>query len=135
VLRDGKELVLKTKVESLRAATALGSQIVAELQGATVGTIESGGKPNAVMVVEVEPDSPAWSHGLRPGDVIVAVNRRKVGSTREPIAALKAPGRAVLSVVRGIRIRDCSTAMRTRKRKRSQRILVDTFPSVPPWRK
>ena len=101
VLRDGKELVLKTKVENLRAATALGSQIVAELQGATVGTIESGGKPNAVMVVEVAPDSPAWSHGLRRGDVIVAVNGRKVGSTRELTAALKAPGRAVLSVVRG----------------------------------
>jgi serine protease Do/serine protease DegQ len=53
------------------------------------------------MIVEVEPDSPAWSHGLRPGDVIVAVNRRKVNSTRELIAALKAPGRVVLSVVRG----------------------------------
>ncbi|MGH8731151.1 MAG: DegQ family serine endoprotease [Burkholderiales bacterium] len=101
VLRDGRELVFKTKVERLRAATALGNQIVAELQGATVGTVESGGKPNAVMIVEVEPDSPAWSHGLRPGDVIVAVNRRKVSSTRELIAALKAPGRAVLSVVRG----------------------------------
>jgi serine protease Do/serine protease DegQ len=101
VLRDGRELVLRTKVESLRAATALGNQIVAELQGATVGTIQSGGKPNAVMIVEVEPDSPAWSHGLRPGDVIVAVNRRKVSSIRELIAALKAPGRAVLSVVLG----------------------------------
>jgi len=101
VLRNGRELVLKTRVEPLRAATALGNQIVAELQGATVGTVESGGKPNAVMIVEVEPDSPAWSHGLRPGDVIVAVNRRKVSSVRELIAALKAPGRAVLSVVRG----------------------------------
>jgi len=101
VLRDGRELVLKTKVGSLRAATALGNQIVAELQGATVGTVESGGKPDAVMIVEVEPDSPAWSHGLRPGDVIVAVNRKKVSSARELIAALKAPGRAVLTVVRG----------------------------------
>ncbi|MGH8866273.1 MAG: Do family serine endopeptidase, partial [Burkholderiales bacterium] len=41
VLRDGRELVFKTKVERLRAATALGNQIVAELQGATVGTVES----------------------------------------------------------------------------------------------
>ena len=101
VRRDGRELVFKAKVESLHAATALGNQVVAELQGATVGTVESGGKPNAVMIVEVELDSPAWSHGLRPGDVIVAVNRRKVSSTRELIAALKAPGRAVLSIVRG----------------------------------
>jgi serine protease Do/serine protease DegQ len=85
----------------LRTATALGNQIVAELQGATVGTLESRGKPNAVMIVEVEPDSLAWSHGLRPGDVIVAVNRRKVSSVRDLTAALKAPGRAVLSVVRG----------------------------------
>jgi serine protease Do/serine protease DegQ len=101
VLRDGKELVLRAKVDSLRAGRAHGSETVAELQGATVGTVETGGKADAVMVIEVAPGSSAHNHGLRAGDVIVAVNRRKVSSTRELIAALKVPGRVVLSVVRG----------------------------------
>jgi S1-C subfamily serine protease len=58
--------------------------------------------PNqGAVVVEVAPDSPAAKVGLKRGDVVVAVNRRKVNSTRELIAALKAPGRVVLSVVRG----------------------------------
>jgi S1-C subfamily serine protease len=38
---------------------------------------------------------------LRTGDVIVAVNRKKVHTSAEFIAALKVPGRVVLSVVRG----------------------------------
>jgi len=101
VLRDGKALVLKAKVESPRPAKARDFEPVPELIGASVGTIESAGKPEAVAVVEVAEGSPAYSHGLRTGDVIVAVNRKKVHSSAELIAALKTPGRVVLSVVRG----------------------------------
>ncbi len=72
-----------------------------ELNGASVGTLESGGRPEAVAVIEVVEGSPAYAHGLRAGDVIVAVNRKKVRSSAELIAALKVPGRVVLSVVRG----------------------------------
>jgi S1-C subfamily serine protease len=68
--------------------------------------------PNqGAVVVEVAPDSPAAKVGLKRGDVVVAVNRRKVNSTRELIAALKAPGRVVLSVVRG----DCVFAIVLRR--------------------
>lgn len=50
----------------------------------------------------VEYGSAAWNHGLRPGDVIVGVNRRKVGSVRDLVAALTASDKsAVLNVVRG----------------------------------
>ena len=63
-----------------------------ELIGASVSTLESGGKSEAVAVVEVAEGSPAYAHGLRAGDVIVAVNRKKVRSSAELIAALKVPG-------------------------------------------
>jgi serine protease Do/serine protease DegQ len=101
VLRNGKELVLKAKVENSKAAMARDFEPVPELLGASVGTIETGGKPEAVAVVDVAERSPAYTHGLRAGDVIVAVNRKKVHSSAELIAALKVPGRVVLSVVRG----------------------------------
>ena len=101
VLRNGKELVLRIKVENPKTAKARDFEPVPELIGASVGTLESGGKPEAVAVVEVAEGSPAYAHGLRAGDVIVAVNRKKVRSSAELIAALKVPGRVVLSVVRG----------------------------------
>jgi serine protease Do/serine protease DegQ len=101
VLRDGKPLVLKAKVESPKAAKARDFEPVPELVGASVGTLESGGKPEAVAVIEVVEGSPAYAHGLRTGDAIVAVNRKKVHTSAEFIAALKVPGRVVLSVVRG----------------------------------
>jgi Do/DeqQ family serine protease len=101
VLRNGKELVLKARVEKPKAAKERDFEPVPELVGASVGTLESGGKPEAVAVVEVAEGSPAYAHGLREGDVIVAVNRKKVRTSAELIAALKVPGRLVLSVVRG----------------------------------
>ena len=100
-MRNGKELVLKAKADNPKAAKARDFERVPELIGASVGTLESGGKPEAVAVIEVVEGSPAYAHGLREGDVIVAVNRKKVRSSAELIAALKVPGRVVLSVVRG----------------------------------
>ena len=100
VLRGDRQLTLKTRVESLPAAAAGAGQALAELQGATVGTVEGRGAEN-VVVMDVESGSPAYAHGLRAGDVIVAVNRRPVRSTQDLISALQAPGRAALSVVRG----------------------------------
>ncbi len=101
VVRDGKTLTFRATVESVRPAGVRGYEAPPELQGATVGTVESDGRPQAVAVVEVERGSPAWSHGLRAGDVIVAVNRQKVTTPAELLAALKKPGRIVLGVVRG----------------------------------
>lgn len=53
-------------------------------------------------MVKVERNSPAWMHGLRDGDVIAGINRRRVRSVEELLAALKATPRPLyLQVVRG----------------------------------
>lgn len=102
VLREGREQLFRMRVEPLRAAQAGEVEsTIAELNGLSVANAERNGRTEAVGVVGVESGSQAWSHGLRPGDVIVAVNRRKVRSTRELTAALRAPGPLVLTVVRG----------------------------------
>ena len=102
VVREGQEQLFRVRVEALRAAQANGVEAaVPELNGLSVTNAERNGRSEAVGVVGVESGSQAWTHGLRPGDVIVAVNRRKVRSTRELVAALRSPGPLVLTVVRG----------------------------------
>jgi Do/DeqQ family serine protease len=100
-LREGREQTFRARVEAVRLAEASGSEPIPELAGVTVGNAERNGRPEAVTVVEVTRGSPGWSHGLRAGDLIVAVNRAKVRSARELVAALKAPGQIVLTVLRG----------------------------------
>lgn len=105
VRRDGRERTVKAILEPVKPRAGRG-EALPELAGASVVDIESGrsngARSDGVGVVSVEYGSPAWNHGLRPGDVIVGVNRRKVGSVKELVAALKASGKsATLNVVRG----------------------------------
>ena len=68
-----------------------------KLAGAAVGDSDAG-----VLVVKVEPGSPAWDHGLREGDIIAGVNRRPVRSARELLSTLSKAARPILlNVVRG----------------------------------
>lgn len=102
VLRDGKPIVLRVTIEAARATTATGRQAVPELSGARVGNLERGGRSEAVIVVEVDRGSPAWNHGLRPGDLIIGVNRRKVRDTGELLAQVRSVERPlVLNLLRG----------------------------------
>jgi S1-C subfamily serine protease len=102
VLRGGQAKVIRARIEEVSAGAAAMTQALPELAGVAVGTRESNGQPQAVVVVRVERGSPAWNLGLREGDLIAAVNRRKVLSVQELMAALRAATRPiVLNVVRG----------------------------------
>ncbi|MFN8991189.1 MAG: DegQ family serine endoprotease [Betaproteobacteria bacterium] len=102
LLRDGKPLAVKVTIESPRAGQAASRQSVADLSGARVGNLVRDGRAEGVAVVEVDAGSPAWKHGLRPGDVIVGVNRRRVSSVQELAAALRGAERPLaLNVARG----------------------------------
>ena len=76
------------------------------LQGAMLRDLERGdpayGRIDGVIAAEVEPGSPAARNGIRPGDVIVAVNRRRVRNTRELESAFEQAGQVLaLNIVRG----------------------------------
>jgi len=101
VLREGREHPVHLRVEALRATPSGQGERVPEVNGLTIGNAERNGRPEAVAVLSVEPGSPAWAHGLRPGDLIVAVNRHKVRTTRELIAALRTEGPLALTILRG----------------------------------
>ena len=91
--RDGEPLTIDLAVgESGEVALSAGSQIP-QLEGVVLGplTPESPlhGEVEGVLVIEVEADTPAWNAGLREGDVIVEVNRRKVESTDDVLEVLE----------------------------------------------
>ena len=76
------------------------------LQGATLRDLEQGdaayGRVEGVLAADVEPGSPAARNGIRPGDVIVAVNRRRVRDSEELASAFEQAGRVLaLNIVRG----------------------------------
>jgi Do/DeqQ family serine protease len=101
LLREGRELSTRLRVEALRPTQSAQGERVAEVNGLSIANAERNGQPEAVAVVSVEPGSPAYSHGLRPGDLIVAVNRRKVRTARELLSELRGEGPLALTVVRG----------------------------------
>jgi len=60
------------------------------------------GRVEGVMVDDVAQGSPAWLAGLRSGDVIMAVNRREVGSVDGLAAIVSArPSALALTILRG----------------------------------
>ena len=96
---------VRAQVAALQVATVDG-QSVPELSGAAVANMERGmplyGRIEGALVAKVEPSSPAWMQGLRPGDIIYAVNRQRVRNVNELMAALKAiEGSLSISLVRG----------------------------------
>ncbi len=101
VTREGREQLLKGSVERTQVDEAGGGASVPELAGSKLGNARRNGKSEAVAVIDVARDSPAWALGMRPGDVIVAVNRKRAKSTREFLAELEAPGPIVLTMLRG----------------------------------
>ena len=106
VLRDGskKDLSLTIEKEAKAVVTAAVNERPT-LQGAKfAGTGAAPSKASAgggIEVVEVERGSPAWQVGLRPKDVVVAVNRTAVKDMQELDAALKSQRQAALFIRRG----------------------------------
>ncbi|KIO50527.1 DegQ family serine endoprotease [Nitrosospira sp. NpAV] len=106
LIRDGKPLTAKVKIAKPLDVPGTEAETVPQLAGATVANLKGGasprGKMEGVLVTKVDANSPAWLHGLRPGDIIVGVNRRKVRSVQEFLATLQASEDVlVLNLLRG----------------------------------
>src|SRR5690606_20086532 len=71
-----------------------------ELTVPALGTLDAlGVVPATVLVAQVSPDSPAERAGIRPGDLIVAVDGRPVGSFASFSEQVRASGGRPLALV------------------------------------
>ncbi|WP_411032780.1 DegQ family serine endoprotease [Shinella sp. BYT-45] len=97
-LRDGRRQTAAMRVE---AESARQRDAAAAVPDRLAGASFEAGSGN-VLVSNVAPDSPAAQAGLRPGDVILAVNRQRVASVADLTRALRAArGTVALDLSRG----------------------------------
>ena len=101
-VRDGASHSVTATLGQQSVSRSAGTEIHPGLAGAQFAT-SSTSTVGGVVVTEVEPGSPAAQRGLRPGDVIIAVNRRSVQDMRELRAVAQGNRILFLLVRRGDR--------------------------------
>ena len=106
VLREGRSQRIRARIAELFHATNIPGESVPQLAGARVANIEPGmpmhGFVEGALVTSAEAGSAAFRNGLRPGDVIYGVNRRRVRDVAQFLTALRAAESPLrLSLLRG----------------------------------
>ena len=108
ILRDGAQQRIRTRIAPPQTASSGEPQAVAQLPGLRVVEIERGSplfqrlRGGGLVVAAVEPGSRALQAGFRPGDIIYAVNRRRVQSVAEFQGLLRGSERGyAVSLLRG----------------------------------
>ncbi len=98
VVRDGAELQLKVKVGELKdeqmaalASPSTKSRLGIEVQQLTAELSRKFGikDDKGVVITSVEPDSPSEEAGLKPGDLVLEINRTKVATVSQVRKALE----------------------------------------------
>ncbi|MGH8273313.1 MAG: DegQ family serine endoprotease [Gammaproteobacteria bacterium] len=107
VYRDGKKMTVHAKIGKTSASASASSSAAAgghPQLGATFGNIDKNsplyGQVKGVEVESVQQGGEAAERGLRPGDVIVAVNRHPVQDLAQFKKALQQKGALLLTVQR-----------------------------------
>jgi serine protease Do len=106
LLRDSARQSVEVEIGSPAQPKVEAQALTPRLRGVQLGEIAPGsaayGRVAGVAVLGVEPGSPAWEAGLRPGDIITSVDRQLVGSVEQLQRALSGRSDGILlHVVRG----------------------------------
>ena len=106
VNRGGETRLLRMQIAAPQEHTPGQGQPIPQLAGLQVVEIERGSplyqRLQGLVVSAVERNSRAWQSGLRPGDIIYAINNRRVRTLAEFQAALRGAERGyALSLLRG----------------------------------
>ncbi len=107
-LRDGERSSVAVELAAPDTVAGAGaSEAARRLEGARFGSLGRDhplyGRVRGVLVTRVEPGSPAAGTGLREGDVVLGVNRTRVGTVPELRRAIEAAAGSTLAlnVLRG----------------------------------
>ncbi|MGB0954705.1 MAG: DegQ family serine endoprotease [Panacagrimonas sp.] len=102
VLRDGKHRKITVTIGKNTEVAAGAEGLHPALAGASFAAVdENSGEQAGVVVQSVEVGSPAARAGLRPKDVILAVNRQRVQSMKDFRTFANSKGQLLLHVKRG----------------------------------
>ena len=106
VQRGSAVRVVRARIEAPQKFTESEGQAVPQLPGMKVIEIERGSplyqRVQGLVVTGVEQGSRAWQTGIRPGDIIYAVNRKRIRTLAEFQKALRSAERGyALSLLRG----------------------------------
>lgn len=82
ILRGDEVKTVQATIGKPKNSPFNGEKLHSALSGATLGT-PARGQAEGVLIEKVEPKSPAWKTGLRPGDLIVTANRYRVKNLDE----------------------------------------------------
>ena len=105
--RDGRRKQIEAVIQAPKLTQLPGERLHPRLAGAAFSDIEEGmpeyGRTEGVLLTEIQPGSPAALTGLRPGDLVVSVNRKPVKTLAEMEQVLRQTGRGglLLNVQRG----------------------------------
>src|SRR3546814_10201540 len=107
--RGGKPKNISVKIgkdDKIADASALTKDVSPRLAGATFApldeqTANAADVDSGVVVKAVQPDSPAAKAGLRPGDIIIAVNRPPIESLDQFNKLASSKGQMLLQLRRG----------------------------------
>lgn len=107
LIRDGKQKTVTAKLGEAAAGPVSAQDIHPGLEGASFQTMDTSspgydGVPG-VLVSNVEQGSPAFANGLRTNDLILRVNRQRIGSTEELADAAREASSLLLQLRRGER--------------------------------
>jgi serine protease Do/serine protease DegQ len=108
IYRANSTRTIHAQIAPPQEVSANGGQSVPQLPGMQVVEIERGSplyqriRGGGLVVSAVEQDSRAFHTGFRPGDILYAVNRKRVQTLAEFQAAMKSAGRSfTVSLLRG----------------------------------
>jgi serine protease Do/serine protease DegQ len=102
VLRDGKSLTIKAKIEATPEDSTLGEDINLHLSGTVLGNYleKDSNQSLAVEITSIKRGSNAFLSGLRQGDLIVSANRQRVKNIKQLQAIVNKNGALLLRIQR-----------------------------------
>ncbi|MGS2721362.1 DegQ family serine endoprotease [Paraglaciecola aestuariivivens] len=103
ILRKGKKIKTQVTLGDATQTVVAAKEIHPALEGATLTNGKTQQDDNGVVISELQARSPAARIGLKDGDVIIAVNRKKVDTVMQLRSELEdAKGVIALNIKRGL---------------------------------